>query len=112
VAYLSSIAVIAIGLLAGIAADLPMVIPVSLLLTLAGLSIVDVLTNALQEVTRGPLVLGPFFSFVIALSEISLFGFGPFFWALVLGIGVSMLLEHEQLQMLNVQPAEAETTMQ
>jgi benzoate membrane transport protein len=106
VAYLSSAAVIAIGLLAGIAADLPMVIPVSLLLTLAGLSIVDVLTNALQEVTRGPLVLGPFFSFMIALSEISLFGFGPFFWALVMGIGVSMLLEHEQFQMLNAQPAE------
>jgi predicted benzoate:H+ symporter BenE len=43
---------------------------------------------------------------MIALSEISLFGFGPFFWALVMGIGVSMLLEHEQFQMLNAQPAE------
>jgi benzoate membrane transport protein len=95
--YLGSGAAILIGLLAGFAADLPAIVPLSLLLTLAGLSLVDVLANALRQVSQGPLLLGPLFAFVIALSRISLLGFGPFFWSLVLGISVSMLLERDQL---------------
>jgi benzoate membrane transport protein len=97
VAYIASGGVIVVGLLAGVAADLPEVIPVALLLTLAGLSLVDVLGNALQQITRGPLLIGPLFAFTIALSELSMLGFGPFFWALVLGIGVSVLLEGDKL---------------
>jgi benzoate membrane transport protein len=92
--------VIVVGLLAGVAADVREVIPVALLLTLAGLSLVDVLGNALQQITRGPLLIGPLFAFTIALSELSMLGFGPFFWALVLGIGVSVLLEGEKLHAL------------
>jgi benzoate membrane transport protein len=101
VAMMSAWGVIVIALLAGVAADLPELIPASLLLTLAGLSVVDVLGSALQQITRGPLLLGPLFAFTIALSEVSLLGFGPFFWALVLGVAVSVLLEPEKLQQLN-----------
>jgi benzoate membrane transport protein len=103
-AYVAGGALVVIGLLAGFAADLPTIIPLSLLLTLAGLSLVDVLTNALQQIMKGPLVLGPIFTFVISLSQISLFGFGPFFWSLVLGIGVSLLLEPDQFRQLREQP--------
>ena len=98
--YLSSGAVVLVALLAGIAADIPEIVPLSLLLTLAGLAAVGVLANALLEITRGPLLLGPLFAFAIALSEISLFGFGPFFWALVIGSSVSFLLEGDKLQEL------------
>jgi benzoate membrane transport protein len=98
--YLASGAVLLIALLAGIAADLPAIIPLRLLLTLAGLAVVDLLANALQQITRGPLLLGPMFAFAIALSEISILGFGPFFWALVIGTGVSFLLERDKLQEL------------
>jgi benzoate membrane transport protein len=45
-------------------------------------------------------LLGPLFAFAIALSEISLRGFGPFFWALVIGIGISLLLERDGLRKL------------
>jgi benzoate membrane transport protein len=98
--YLASGAVLLIALLAGIAADLPAIIPLRLLLTLAGLAVVDLLANALQQITRGPLLLGPMFAFAIALSEISILGFGPFFWALVIGTGISFLLERDKLQEL------------
>jgi len=98
--YLASGSVLLIALLAGSAADLPAFIPSPLLYVLAGLAVVDLLAYALQQITRGPLLLGPLFAFAIALSEISLFGFGPFFWALVLGTGISFLLERDKLQEL------------
>jgi predicted benzoate:H+ symporter BenE len=46
------------------------------------------------------LLLGPLFAFAITLSEISILGFGSFFWALVIGTGVSLLLERDELQVL------------
>jgi benzoate membrane transport protein len=98
--YLASGAVVMIGLLAGIAAELPEIIPLGLLLALAGLAVIGVLANALQQITQGPLLLGPLFAFAIALSEITILGFGPFFWALVIGTGVSLLLERDELQAL------------
>ncbi len=88
------------GLLAGIAAELPNVIPLPLLLALAGLSLVDVLASALQQITRGPLLLGPLFAFAIALSEVSMLGLGPFFWSLVIDTAVSQWLERDALRML------------
>jgi len=89
-----------IAVFARIAAELPEVIPLPLLLTLAGLSLIDVLTRALGEISKGPLVIGPVFAFVIAVSQISLFGFGPYFWALVIGVGSSLLLEREAIASL------------
>lgn len=96
--YISGGAVLLVALLSGMAARLPTIVPLELLLSLAGLAVVGVLTHALREITRGPLTLGPILAFAISLSEISLFGFGPFFWALVAGTGVSMLVEREALQ--------------
>jgi benzoate membrane transport protein len=98
--YLASGSVLLIALLAGIAADLPAIIPLPLLLTLAGLAVVDLLASALRQITQGPLLLGPLFAFAIALSEISLLGFGPFFWALLIGMGISLLLERDGLRKL------------
>jgi benzoate membrane transport protein len=98
--YLASGPVLLIALLAGIAADVPQIIPSPLLLALAGLAVVDLLADALRQITRGPLVLGPLFAFAISLSEISILGLGPFFWALVIGTGVSQLLERDELRML------------
>jgi benzoate membrane transport protein len=99
-ACLAAGGLVAIGLLAGIAAEVPRIIPTSLLLTLAGLAVIGVLTNALQQLTKGPLLLGPVFAFAIALSDISFLGFGPFFWSLVLGTAVSWLLERDEMHAL------------
>jgi benzoate membrane transport protein len=103
---LSSIVALAIGLLASISAGLAEIIPSALLVTLAGLAVIDVLASALARVTRGPLLLGPLFAFAIAVSNISFLGFGSYFWSLVIGTGVSMLLEPDRLREL--QAAESE----
>lgn len=96
--YIVAAAALLTGLLAGIAAHLPDIIPLPLLLSLAGLALVDVLGSALKRITQGPLVLGPLFAFAIALSDISLLGFSNYFWSLVIGTAVSLLLEREALR--------------
>ena len=95
--YVAAGALVLIALLAGAAAVLPAIIPLPLLLTLAGLSLEPVLAGALRAITRGPLLLGPLFVFAIALSKLSFYGFGPFFWSLVLGMLVSLLVEQKEL---------------
>jgi benzoate membrane transport protein len=97
--YRSIYVPVAVGLLiavfAGTAADLAVLVPPVLLLTMAGLALLPALTVALRQVTAGPLVLGPIFAFTIALSNMSLLGLGPFFWSLVLGTLVSRIFERD-----------------
>jgi benzoate membrane transport protein len=96
--YVSSAGLVIIALLAPIAADLPTVLPVSLLLALAGLALLPTLGQALTAITSGPLRLGPLFAFVVAVSEMTLFGFGSVLWALIIGIAVSAWLETDGLR--------------
>jgi benzoate membrane transport protein len=105
--YLVGGAGLLIGLLAGVAAGLSEVIPTVLLATLAGLALVDVLANAVKQVTAGPLLLGPLFAFAIALSQIEFLGFGNYFWSLVIGTAISLLLEREGLVAYRSQRAES-----
>jgi benzoate membrane transport protein len=98
--YIAGAAVLLMGLLAPLTAMVPTIVPLPLLLALAGLASVGVLAGALQQVTKGPLVLGPLFAFAVALSQISLLGLGPFFWSLVIGTGVSLWLEREEWRAL------------
>jgi benzoate membrane transport protein len=84
-----------IALFAGTATAIAVFLPPVLLLTMAGLALVPALVAALRAITAGPLVLGPVFAFAIAVSDISLFGLGPFFWSLVIGTFVSLLFERE-----------------
>lgn len=96
--YVSSAVLLLIGLLAGLAAAVPAVVPVPLLLALAGLAVIGVLAEALQQIARGSVVLGPLFALVISQSQISVLGFGSFFWALLVGAGVSLLVERDELR--------------
>jgi benzoate membrane transport protein len=100
-------ALILISLVAGTAADLSVLVPPILLLALAGFALVGVLVSSLREIARGPLVLGPIFAFAIALSEMRLLNLGPFFWSLVLGVGVSLLLERDQWKRLRTELAKS-----
>ena len=91
---------IMIALGAGIAAQLPSLLPLPLLLAIAGLALVGVLAQALGEMVRGPVLIGPLFAFVAASSHLTVFGLGPLFWALVIGTGVSLILEAGALQVI------------
>jgi benzoate membrane transport protein len=82
---------------ASLAVAIPRAVPLALLFGVAGLALFSVLSNALAEVTRGPLRIGPLFAFVVASSSLSLGGFGPAFWALVIGVSVSLLIESPQM---------------
>jgi hypothetical protein len=62
----------------------------------------------LKEIARGPLVLGPVFAFAIALSDMTLLGLGPFFWSLVLGTIVSLLIERDGWERLRAGVAESD----
>ena len=103
--YLPVTARLLIALFASTAADLAVLVPTTLLLAMAGLALVGALIGALKEITRGPLVLGPIFAFAIALSDMTLFGLGPFFWSLVLGASISLLLEREGWKRLGLEAA-------
>ena len=93
--YLPVVAALLIALFANAASELAVLVPPVLLLTMAGLALLPALIAALRAIIAGPLVLGPVLAFAIALSEISLFGLGPFFWSLVLGTLVSLLFERD-----------------
>ena len=93
--YVAVVAGLLIALFAGAAAELAVLVPPVLLLTMAGLALMPALIVALREITAGPLVLGPLLTFAIALSHMSLLGLGPFFWSLVVGTSVSVIFERE-----------------
>jgi benzoate membrane transport protein len=92
-AVAAGIALIAIGLFAGMAVGLVRFLPMSLLQALAGLALFGVLATSLRQVATSPLVLGPLFAFAIVQSGLTLFGLGPFFWALAIGLATTYLLE-------------------
>ena len=93
--FLPAMVALGIALFATTAVDLAFLIPSTLLLTMAGLAFLDPLINAVKEIAAGPLVYGPILAFAIALSDMTLFGLGPFFWSLVLGTAVSLFLERD-----------------
>jgi benzoate membrane transport protein len=105
--YLPVAAGLLIALFASTAADLAVLVPTTLLLAMAGLALIGALVGALKEIARGPLVLGPTFAFAIALSNMTLFGLGPFFWSLVLGAGISLVLEPDGWKRLHAEVAAA-----
>jgi benzoate membrane transport protein len=106
--YLPVAAGLLIALFASTATDLAVLVPPTLLLAMAGLALVGALVGALKEITHGPLVLGPMFAFAIALSDMTLFGLGPFFWSLVIGTIISLLLERDGWMRLRAEVAEAQ----
>lgn len=91
--YLGAGAGVLIALLSGFAAEVISFIPAALLDALVGLAVLGISSQALREITRGPLLVGPLVAFVVSLSDLELFGLGRFFWALVFGLTVSLLLE-------------------
>jgi benzoate membrane transport protein len=99
-AILASSGFLALTAFAGFAADVAAIIPLELLLGLAGLAVIGVLSMALQQMTAGPLTFGPLVAFAVAVSDISLLGLGPYFWSLAFGVLASVLVEPAGLKEL------------
>lgn len=101
VALAATIALVTIGVFGGVAASLVTWLPAALVLALAGLALAGVLAPALGQVTAGPLIWGPLFAFVVVQSNLTLVGLGSYFWALVIGVAVSAVVERDQLRAFN-----------
>lgn len=97
---LASAAFLALTVFAGFAADIAAIMPLELLLGLAGLAVIGILAMSLQQMSAGPLTFGPLVAFAVAVSDISLLGLGPYFWSLAFGVLASVLVEPEKLKEL------------
>lgn len=93
--YVAGTVGIVIAVMSGFAAELIEFIPRPLLVAVVGLATLGIFAQSLREITKGPLLLGPVVAFAVAVSDIQLMGLGRFFWALVLGLAVSLLLERD-----------------
>jgi benzoate membrane transport protein len=96
--YASAIGFLIIASTAAIAADLPNLIPMDLLLSVAALALLGVFIQMLGQVSTGLLKIGPVVALAVALSDIALLGFGALFWALVFGTLVTRFLEADSLK--------------
>jgi benzoate membrane transport protein len=88
--------VIAVGAL--VASGLLGVLPVSLVVSLAGLAVLRTLMDAVEQTMTTRLHQGAFFTFIIAASPVTILGLGPALWALLGGYLVSLLLERDALR--------------
>lgn len=89
--------------LAVFAAGAAGVLPLALLVAIAGLAVIGVLAMALKRISSGPLTVGPLVAFAVAVSDLSMLGLGPYFWSLVFGVGVSWALERDGIEELRRQ---------
>ena len=92
---ISAFVAVLVGGLIGIVVALTSAIPDHLFVVLVGLAVVEIMIHALQRLSTSSIKLGPMFTFVVALSDTYFLQLGAFFWALVIGISVSLLLERE-----------------
>ena len=60
---------------------------------LAGLAMLRVLQNAFSIAFQGRVPLGALITFLVTVSDISIFNIGAPFWGLVFGFAASWLLE-------------------
>ncbi|MGA7272466.1 MAG: benzoate/H(+) symporter BenE family transporter, partial [Acidimicrobiia bacterium] len=105
-AYVAGGAAVLVAVLAPLVVQVAADLPETLLTTGVGLAVLGILSDALKKASEGPLRWGPLFAFVIALSDLSLGGLGAFFWALVGGAGVSLLLERKEWKRLVAETGE------
>jgi len=74
-------------------------VPSSLVSVLAGLAMINVLIGALKDAFKsGKFRIGAFFAFCTGLSGVSILSIGCAFWALVIGVVVSMICEPQDFK--------------
>ncbi|MEU3275403.1 benzoate/H(+) symporter BenE family transporter [Saccharomonospora sp. NPDC006951] len=96
----------AFGLLSGAAVAVVTALPSELVAAVAGLAMITVLLSAFQGAFRASrFQVGSLFALVIAMSGVSILGISSPFWALIGGVGASLLLERDHFGDRAQQPA-------
>lgn len=93
--------------MAAMAGSMLGVLPVALVLSLAGIAILRTLMDAVEKSVTTDLRLGAFFAFAIAASPLTILGIGPALWAIAGGYLVSLIVERPAL-FASLQRAEAD----
>jgi len=86
-----------IALGAGTIAALLGVLPRSFALALAGLAVLGTFQDALLKAFGGELRFGALIAFAVAVTPFAFAGITSAFWAVIVGVVVSLLLEREEL---------------
>lgn len=93
-AFVNGVFFISFGLVASYAMGFIKGIPLPLVNVLAGLAMINVLIGAFKDgFGNGDFKLGSFFAFAVGASGITVLGIGSAFWALVVGVIVSLISE-------------------
>ncbi len=93
----ASLLALLLALSAATATELLGLLPMSLVATLAGLTLIGALKDALKKTVQTDLPVGAFFALAIGASPMTVLGTGPAFLGLVGGLLVSFLLERGAL---------------
>ena len=91
--------VIGVSIVSGLLVTLVAVVPPEYILVVAGLAILPSFEDALVRAFGGPLRFGSVVAFSVTLStSLTLAGIPSAFWALLAGVGASLLIETEEVK--------------
>jgi benzoate membrane transport protein len=96
-AFVAFVPVMAVALATGVVVALIAVLPAAYVVTMAGLAILGPFQDSLERAFTGSLRFGAVIAFVVTLSTFEVAGIPSAFWALLAGIGASLLLERVEL---------------
>jgi len=106
-AILNGFAMVAFGLFAAYALGIVSGLPSALVSLLAGLSMINLLINALKDgFGTGEYRTGAFTAFVIAMSGLTIFGIGSSFWGLLGGVLVAMIVDQKDFKAAKIRGQE------
>jgi benzoate membrane transport protein len=84
---------LAFGLLSPLFVRLLLSTPPAFIAALGGLAMLRVLQTAFRVAFGGKFALGALVTFLVTVADVAIFNIGAAFWGLVLGFGISWLLE-------------------
>lgn len=97
--FVNGVTFILFGVLSSYAMSVINFIPQSLVYTIAGLAMINVLIGAFRDAFKsGKYKTGAFFALIIGVSGVSILKIGSAFWALVFGVLVSLICDRKDFK--------------
>ncbi len=94
--FINGLTFAAFGLIASYAVGFIHLIPVGLTYVLAGLAMINVLIQSFRDAFKsGKFKIGAFFALVVGASGVTILGIGSAFWALVIGVVISLICDQK-----------------
>ncbi len=88
------------GLMAPVFTKVMLAAPAAFITSLAGLAMLRVLQMAFMTAFQGRFIFGALITFLVTVSDLTIFNIGAAFWGLVFGVIASWLLERDDFKTL------------